>query len=167
MDPTMAAAAPVPAAPAAAGAPAPGAPAAGAAKPKQPAKTGTAAAEVDKAGQAAISAAEDSLATESLRRRSMKFLIEQDTKQPSIDIGIYAGKIANLIKNYTSLVDVKKNVINQAEKFLDDQFPKNAESLKKQLKDLLRREYHVSLERPEPVPDSYAVGARSSGGGAA
>lgn len=136
-------------------------------KPKPAAKPGTAAAEVDKAGQAAIKASEDNLAKESFRRRSLRFLIEQSEEEPSIDIGTYAGKLANLINNYTSLVDVKKNVIDQAEKFLDDQFPKNSEALKKQLKDLLRKDYHISLERPEPPSDSYAVGAKSGGGGAA
>lgn len=136
-------------------------------KPKPAAKPGTAAAEVDKAGQAAIKAGEDSLAKESLSRRSLRFLIEQSEEEPNIDIGTYAGKLANLINNYTSLVDVKKNVIDQAEKFLDDQFPKNSDALKKQLKDLLRKDYHISLERPEPPSDSYAIGAKSGGGGAA
>jgi hypothetical protein len=173
--PTLPASAPIPAiAPPVAGLPAPAGaaptPAPGAAskpKPKPAAKPGTAAAEVDKAGQAAIKAGEDSLAKESLRRRSLSFLIEQSEEGPNIDIGTYAGKLANLIKNYTSLVDVKKNVIDQAEKFLDDQFPKNSEALKKQLKDLLRKDYHIFLERPEPPSDSYAVGAKSGGGGAA
>lgn len=107
------------------------------------------------------------MATESLHRRSLRFLTEQNETDPSIDIGVYASKIANLIKNYTSLVDVKKNVIDQAEKFLDSQFSKNSESLKKQLKDLLRKDHHISLERPEPPPDSYAVGAGAGGGGGA
>ena len=174
--PTLSASPSIPAIPAitppVAGLPAPAgatpAPAPGTApKPKPAAKPGTAASEVDKAGQAAIKAGEDSLAKESLRRRSLRFLIEQSEEGPNIDIGTYAGKLANLIQNYTSLVDVKKNVIDQAEKFLDDQFPKNAEALKKQLKDLLRKDYHISLERPEPPSDSYAVGAKSGGGGAA
>ena len=101
-----------------------------------------------------------------MRRRSLKFLMEQETQEPSIDINVYAGKIANLIKNYTSLIDVKKNVIDQAEKFIDEQFPKSAEKLKKDLKDLLRKEYHISLERPEEPEAPLAVGATKSGGGA-
>jgi len=124
---------------------------------------------VEDAGAAAIKAAakdDSGVAIESLRRRSLKFLMEQDSPEPSIDMGVYASKIANLIKNYTSLVDVKKNVIDQAEKFLDSQFPKGASSLKKQLKDLLRKEHHISLERPEPPSDSYAIGAKSGGGAA-
>jgi len=160
-------------APGAAPAPAPGAPAAGdAAKKKakapdperEPVK-----AQVNKALMKATSKASDTVATESLRRRSLRFLFEQDKadEEASIDMGVYAGEIAKLIKNYTSLVDVKKNVISQAEEYLDDEFPKDADSLKKQLKDLLRKDYHISLERPEPPSDSYAVGAKSGGGGAA
>jgi hypothetical protein len=80
---------------------------------------------------------------------------------------VFSEKIANLIKNYTSLVDVKKNVIDQAKAYLKSQFPEQADDLEKKLKDLLRTQYHITLERPEPPPDSYAVGAKSGGGGAA
>jgi hypothetical protein len=116
---------------------------------------------------AAATGEEEKVATESLRRRSMRFLLEQESEEAKIDVGVYAGEIAKLIKNYTSLVDVKKNVITQAEEYLDDEFPKQAETLKKQLKDLLRKDYHISLERPEPPSDSYAVGAKSGGAGTA
>ncbi len=156
-----------PAAPAVPGAPAaPGAPTTSASKPKPPSAESTAGKVADAAADA-IKSAEQNLATESLRRRSLKFLIEQSAPEPKIDMDVYASKLANLIKNYTSLVDVKKNVIDQAEKFLNDQFPSNSETLKKQLKDLLRKNHHISLERPEPPPDSYAIGAKGGGGGAA
>jgi hypothetical protein len=72
-----------------------------------------------------------------------------------------------LINNYTSLVDIKKSVITQAERSLDNQFPGKSEPLKKKLKDLLRSEYHIFLDKPEAPSDSYAVGATSGGGGAA
>jgi hypothetical protein len=127
-------------------------------------------AEVNKAFAKAMSAAtesDDSIATESLRRKSLRFLIEQEDKKPKIDMSVYAGEIARLIKNYTSLVDIKKNVITQAEEYLENDFPKDSDLLKKQLKDLLRKDYNISLERPETPPDSYAVGAGASSGGAA
>jgi len=119
--------------------------------------------------KATSSAEEDSesAANESLRRKSLRFLIEQEDKKPKIDMEVYAGEIAKLIKNYTSLVDVKKNVITQAEEYLDNDFPNETDSLKKQLKDLLRKDYNISLERPEAPPDSYAVGAGAGGGGGA
>lgn len=125
---------------------------------------------VNAAGMAAIkqaSAKGGDIAVESLRRRSLKFLLEQDSKEPEIDMEAYAGKIANLINNYTSLIDVKKNVMSQSFKFLDDNFPTKSGDLKKELERLLRVGYHISLERPEPQPDSYAVGAKSGSGGAA
>ena len=170
VDPALAAAPTVPGAPAAPAVPgapaAPGAPTTSASKPKPPSAESTAGKVADAAADA-IKSAEQNLATESLRRRSLKFLIEQSAPEPKIDMDVYASKLANLIKNYTSLVDVKKNVIDQAEKFLNDQFPSNSETLKKQLKDLLRKNHHISLERPEPPPDSYAIGAKGGGGGAA
>jgi hypothetical protein len=162
----------VPGAPAAA--PVPGAAGAGetakkSAKAPDPAKE-PGKAEVNKAFSKAMSAAAESegeVATESLRRKSLRFLMEQEDKKTKIDMSVYAGEIAKLIKNYTSLVDIKKNVITQAEEYLDKDFPKEADALKKQLKDLLRKDYRISLERPEAPPDSYAVGAGAGGGGGA
>jgi ribosomal protein L7/L12 len=108
---------------------------------------------------------------ESFRHRSLRVLYEQEAKkekpEPKINMDVFTEKIANLIKNYTSLVDVKKNVIDQAESYLKSQFPDHADKLNKQLKNLLSKNYHISLERPEPPPDSYAVGAKGGGGGAA
>ena len=66
-----------------------------------------------------------------------------------------------------AIVDIKKSVITQAERSLDNQFPGKSEPLKKKLKDLLRTEYHIFLDKPEAPSDSYAVGATSGGGGAA
>ena len=121
----------------------------------------------------AISSAKNA-ANESLRRRSLKFLYEADDKKeekvgssPDIDMDNFAGSIANLIDNYTSLVDVKKTVIDQADYYLGQEFPNEADALRRQLKDLLRKNYHISLERSEEPKDSYAVGARQGGGGAA
>lgn len=108
------------------------------------------------------------ISTESLRKRSLRFLFEQDeTESPKIDIGVFSDEVARLINNYTSIVDIKKSVISQAERSLDNQFPGKSEPLKKKLKDLLRTEYHIFLDKPEAPSDSYAVGARSGGGGAA
>jgi ribosomal protein RSM22 (predicted rRNA methylase) len=94
----------------------------------------------------------------------MRFLLEADDK-PKIDIGVYANEVARLINNYTSLVDIKKNVISQAEQYLDDEFSDESEELKRKLRNLLRVEYHISLERPEPPGESYAVGAGGGGAG--
>jgi hypothetical protein len=123
-------------------------------------------AHINKALTKAVKSATGDVATESLRRRSLRFLTEADDSK-KIDMGVYAGEIANLIDRYTSLIDIKKNVITQAEDYLDDEFPDDAENLKKQLRDLLRKDYHISLEKPEPPAEVYAVGAGSGGGGGA
>ena len=165
-----------PAAPGAPPAPAPGAaPGVGAAGTAAKAKSATPPdpekepmkAQLNKALMKATKT-DDSLAVESLRRKSMRFLLEADDK-PKIDIGVYAGEVARLIKNYTSLVDIKKNVIAQAEQYLDDEFGDGAQDLKTELTRLLRTQYQISLERPEPPEESYAVGAgggSGAGGGA-
>jgi len=157
------------AAPAVPGAAAAGETAKKSAKAPDPAKE-PGKAEVNKAFSKAMSAATESegeVASESLRRKSLRFLIEQEDKKTKIDMSVYAGEIAKLINNYTSLIDVKKSVITQAEEYLSNDFPKEADALKKQLKDLLRKDYHISLERPEAPSDSYAVGAGAGGGGGA
>jgi len=171
-----------PADPMAGGAPAPGAPATDAtapnqkkavkAKPPNP-NEDPANFKIYTALHKAISAAK-SVANESLRRRSLRFLYEEKEEQkedegssPDIDIDNFAGSIANLINNYTSLVDVKKAVIDQANYYIGQEFPDQAEALRRQLKDSLRKNYHISLERSDEPRDSYAVGAGSASGGAA
>lgn len=111
--------------------------------------------------------AKNNIATESLRKKSLLFLVEQEGEKPQFNLRTYAREVANLINNYTSLVDVKKIVIDQAEANLDDEFPKGSDGPKRELRDLLRAVYHISLERPETPPDSYAVGATKGGSGGA
>lgn len=119
----------------------------------------------------AISSASQDI-SESLKKKSLRFLYEKDEKSndknaPKIDMEKYAGEVANLINNYTSLIDIKKSVITQAEQDLDTQFPNDGVALKKQLKDLLRTQYHLSLEKQNEPPETYAVGAKSGAGGPA
>jgi len=175
-DPAAAALPPIPApgAGALAGAipPMPGAPAAPAPATKKPVIVINAEEEPIKShlNKAMIKATDSAkeISTESLRKRSLRFLFEQDeAESPKIDIGVFSDEVARLINNYTSLVDIKKSVITQAERSLDNQFPGKSEPLKKKLKDLLRSEYHIFLDKPEAPSDSYAVGATSGGGGAA
>ena len=111
--------------------------------------------------------AKNNIATESLRKKSLRFLVEQEVEKPQFNLRTYAREVANLINNYTSLIDVKKIVIDQAEANLDDEFPKGSDGPKRELRDLLRTVYHISLERPETPPDSYAVGATEGGSGGA
>ena len=158
--------------PGAAPTPAPGAAAAGdaakkkATTPPDPEKEPLKA-QLNKALIKATKSGDTSIAVESLRRRSLRFLFEADESASKIDIEIYAGEVARLIQNYTSLVDVKKNVIDQAMEYLKSQFPNEAEGLGKQMTDLLRKQYHISLEKSEPPKDSYAIGATGGGGGGA
>jgi hypothetical protein len=103
----------------------------------------------------------------SLRRKSLSFLLEDaasDVKEPELDIETYTSEVARLIDNYTSLVDIKANVINQAKDYLIKQYPDKAEAFGKQMIDLLRKQYNISLEPDESQPDRYAAQAGTAGG---
>ena len=106
-------------------------------------------------------------AIRSLRQKSLSFLLEADEasiKEPELDIETYTSEIARLIDNYTSLVDIKSNVITQAKDYLTKQYPDKAEAFGKQMIDLLRKQYNISLEPDEPQPDNYAAQAGTAGG---
>jgi hypothetical protein len=106
-------------------------------------------------------------AIRSLRQKSLSFLLEADAaaiKEPELDIETYTAEIARLINNYTSLVDIKLNVINQAKDYLTKQYPDKAEAFGKQMIDLLHRQYNISLKPDEPQPDHYAAQAGAAGG---
>ena len=112
----------------------------------------------DKIGESSI---------KSLKHKTLSFLLEVDepvTKEPALDIEIYTAEIARLIDNYTSLVDIKSNVINQAKEYLTKQYPEKAEEFGKKMIDLLRKQYNISLEPDERQPDRYAAQAGTAGG---
>jgi len=183
-DPTAGAAAPDPlaglgaAAPAAApGAPpaptAPGAPPAPGtptASPVQGTKIPSADDPIEKflvkADDLAIKKASNKTQTESLRKRRLSFLMEAEGDEPEIDMDSFAGDVARLIKNYTSLVDVKGSVVTKAQKYLKDKYPKKGQGYSDELVSLLGKDYDIRLEPKEEPPDSYATGAKSSGGAA-
>lgn len=107
------------------------------------------------------------LATESLRRRSLRFILEAEgADEPKLDMEIYAAEIARLIKNYTNLVDVKGNVIKRAQDYIREKYPKSGIAYTEELLNLLKRHYDISLDRPESPPDAYAVGAGTGGAAA-
>lgn len=107
------------------------------------------------------------LAAESLRRRSLRFILEAEgADEPKLDIEIFAAEIARLIKNYTNLVDVKGNVIKRAQDYIREKYPKSGIAYTEELLNLLKRHYDISLDRPESPPDAYAVGAGTGGAAA-
>jgi hypothetical protein len=118
------------------------------------------------AEERAIKSASDKVQVESLRRRKLSFLLEAEGDEPEINMDSFAGDVARLIKNYTSLVDVKGSVIKKAQKYLKEKYPKQGQAYSDELVSLLGKEYDISLEPKEEPADSYATGAKSSGGAA-
>ena len=119
-----------------------------------------------KADELAIKKASNKTQVESFKRRRLSFLMEAEGDDPDLDMDSFAGDIARLIKNYTSLVDVKGNVVTKAQKYLKDKYPKKGQIYSDELVSLLGKDYDIRLEPKEEPPDSYATGAKSSGGAA-
>ena len=119
-----------------------------------------------KADGLAIKKASSKTQTESLRRHRLSFLMEAEGDEPDIDMDSFAGDVARLIKNYMSLVDVEGNVITKAQKYLKEKYPTKGQKYSDDLVSLLGRKYDIRLEPKEEPPDSYATGAKSSGGAA-
>lgn len=100
------------------------------------------------------------VAVESLKKKKLSFLFEQEQK---FDIGAFAGELARIIKNFTSIIDVKKHVIDSGKEYIKSNFPGESEELCQQLDDFLRKNFHIELEKQDPPEDEYAVGAREAG----
>jgi hypothetical protein len=125
-------------------------------------------------GQKAITA------TESLNRRSMRFLIEGDEgeaegdepkeKLPPIDIGIFATEVMRIVKNYDTLLDIPTAIVNRAIEFLTTKYDeKTAQAFKEELKNDFDYEPdnnpRSEENKRETPPPSYSIGAIPSGGG--
>ncbi len=149
---------------------APGAPAAPGGTPVQGTKPVDADDPIEKflvkAEDQAIKKASGQSQNESLRNRSLSFLLEAEGGEPELDMGSFTADVARLIKNYMDLVDTKGNVIKKAQKYLKDKYPTKGQTYADDLVDLLSREYDIDLEPKEEPADSYATGAKSSGGAA-
>jgi hypothetical protein len=105
-------------------------------------------------------------AVESLSRKSLGFLLEAESTTPRLDMEVFAAEIARLIKNYTDLVDVKGSVIQRAQNYIREKYPKEGIAYNEELLNLLKRHYGISLSRSENPPDAYAVGAVPGGAAA-
>jgi len=93
-----------------------------------------------------------------------------EKEDPDLDVSLYARRIANLITNYDSLLDMKKTIFDAAYEQLlnDDDY---GQPVADQFKDILARDYDLVFDHdydPEKADrDIYAVGATPSGGGGA
>jgi cobalamin biosynthesis protein CobT len=84
-----------------------------------------------------------------------KTLLEQEKR---FDVVVFTDSIARLIKNFTSLVDYEKIIIDRAEKFLSTN---HDDEVSKIFLDLLADRHSIELTPADNIESSYAVGAAS------
>lgn len=82
-----------------------------------------------------------------------KTLLEQEKR---FDVVKFADDVARVIKNFTSLIDYEKMVVNKAKVFLSD---KHSEDVAELFIDILDDRHGISLEPEEPDQPVYALGA--------
>ncbi len=105
---------------------------------------------------AMLSSFETSAITQTESNSLTKTLLEQEKR---FDVVKFADEVARVIKNFTSLVDYEKMVINKAKSFLID---KHSEEVADIFTDMLDDRHGISLEPKEPDQPAYAQGAMSA-----
>jgi len=98
----------------------------------------------------------------------LRFLLEQEhTYEEEIDLDRFASEVARLVKNYTSLLDMEKMLVNKAREFIVTRYGDVAE---KEMIDILADKHDIEVLEPSDVVDStlevpIAVGAGTGGAG--
>ena len=103
---------------------------------------------------------------------SLKFLTEQDAPAEyteELDLERFSSEVARLVKNYTSLLDMEKMLVNKAREFVITRYGEEAE---KDLLNILGDKHDIDVVSPNEPPTSEletptAVGAGAGGAGGA
>jgi len=105
-----------------------------------------------------------------IERLHLGMLLEQDETnyEEEIDLDRFAAEVARLIKNYTTLLDMEKMLLNKAREFVLTRYGKEAE---KELLNQLETNHDIEIVDPEETITSnldvpVAVGAGTPAGGA-
>ena len=103
---------------------------------------------------------------------SLKFLLEQEDVEyeEELDLDRFTAEVARLVKNYTSLLDMEKMLVNKAREFVITRYGETAE---KELLNILADKHDIEVVEPsEPpasdldTPISAYAGQAGAGGGA-
>ena len=132
---------------------------------------------------------EDEIMMESLRRRTLRFLLEQEDteapaegdaeaeppedstatkkkpesapKKPPLDIDAFTKKVVRLVMNYQNLMRIEPAIINRASDFLEKNYGKDYVD---QMHDILETQFDFNLEGEEEIVDvPIAAGAGVKG----
>ena len=114
--------------------------------------------------QDAIGNAKQESVSESYKRNSLSYVLFEQEQVPQIDLETFAADVARLVKNYDSLIDMKRIILRKAK----DYITKNYDSKKaKEFLDVIEYRYDMSLSslagEEEFAP--YAIGAGSGAAG--
>ena len=100
---------------------------------------------------------------ESVRRRSMKILLEEEIidASESVDVNTFASEVSRLIHHANTLLDVKGTIITMAQNYLTESYDKNVGA---ELVEILERDYNLSKEvvSSDEPNNNFAVGARQT-----
>ena len=106
---------------------------------------------------------------ESLRRGSMKFLLEAEgeSETPPIDPESFANEVARIVMNADTLIDLKGKILKRVEQFVLKRYDQG--TLDKVMQSL-ETNFGISNEEPKsdlPPEPTLAVGASASAAGGA
>ena len=84
---------------------------------------------------------------------SLKFLLEQEDTdyEQELDLDRFTAEVARLVKNYTSLLDMEKMLVNKAREFVITRYGKAAE---KELLNILADKHDIEVVEPSEPPTS-------------
>jgi hypothetical protein len=104
---------------------------------------------------------------ESLRRGSMRFLVEADTEKAlPLDADAFSNEVARIIMNADTLIDLKGKILKRMEQFILKRYD---QSVLDKVMQSLKTSYSISVDDPSdgsPPEPTLAVGAMASAGGA-
>jgi hypothetical protein len=101
---------------------------------------------------------------ESKRRKSIKALYEAPEEQKMLDVDHFANRVARIVKNYDSLIDMEQLILKRANEFLEAHYDADVVS---SFQDALRQMHGLELMAAPLAPGSKlgvpnAVGARQA-----
>jgi len=101
---------------------------------------------------------------ESKRYRSIKFLYEAPENAKIIDVDHFANRVARIVKNYDSLIDMQQLILKRADEFLKMHYDEDTAS---SFQDALKQMHGLELTVAPKAPGSKlgvpnAVGARQT-----
>jgi hypothetical protein len=99
---------------------------------------------------------------ETLRRKTMRILLEQENEEegPPFDVETFASEVARLIQNAEHLLDIKGTILEMAHNYVKNS---HGESDADSLTEVLESEYDLSKEAKQDAEanTNFAVGART------